>query len=277
MLSARGSWSVGCRSWLVGRGAVGAARGRGIHYLVVNSNPTNCATTVCTSHTGLSPILCRNVRPNKRLAAAARMRGFPNCPRNIANARLVRSLQGRTTHFNTSVHINVTARASLSTTPCGIAVSNRGIVRARALVVSANTATGCLKLPSRRGCTKVNISTYTAYSNFFCHGGIITIMKNNSATYRRTLCLSDLTGRICLVIHGPCLHTSGIVRRHILGAPGVAILFRRGAVNLFNRSNIRNTRLMGQVNRPSRRGISVTVSKFFLTVNRAPGSGVFGP
>lgn len=220
-------------------------RARGMEYLVVNSNPTKCATTVCTKHTGLSPILCRKVRPNKRLAAAASIRGFPKCPRNVDNPRLVRSLHARTRHFNTSVHFNVTATSSLDGTPCGVAVSKRGRVRTRALVVTANTATGCLNLRSRGGCTKVNMDTYTAYSKFFCHGGIITIINKNSATYRRTICLTKLTSGMCLVIHGPCLHTSGVVRRHILGRSGVRILFRRGTINLFNRGKMRNMDLMG--------------------------------
>lgn len=105
----------------------------------------------------------------------------------------------------------------------------------------------------------------------------MTIMKNKSATYRRTICLTKLTTGICLVIHGPCLHTSGVVRRHIVGRSGVRMLFRRGTMNLFKRGNIRNMRLMRHVNRPSRGHCSMTVSNFFLTVNRGPGSSVFGP
>lgn len=246
-------------------------------YLVVKSNPTKCATTVCADHTGLSPMLCRKVRPNNRLAAAARMRGFPNCPRNMANPILVSSLGERTRHFNTSVHGKVIAGTSLDGTPCAFIMSSRGRVATSAIVVSANTATGCLKLRSRGGCTNVNIDTYTAYSNFFCHGGAMTMMNNNSATYRRTICLTKLTDGMCLIMHGPFLHTSGVVRRHMLGRPRVAMLFRRGTMNLFNSGNIRNVRMIGHVNRTSRRHCSITVSKFFLTVNRGPGSSVFGP
>lgn len=271
----------GVREWCGVRrvgldGRVDVVDARGIGYLVVNSNPTNCATTVCAKHTGVTPILCRNLRPKNRLAVAARIRGFPKCPRNVDNARLVRSLHGRTRHFNTSVHGNVTASTSLDGHPCHVAVSSRGIVRTRAMVVSANTATGCLNLRSRRGCTKVNMDTYTAYSNFFCHGGAMTMMNNNSATYRRTICLTKLTGRICLVMHGPFLHTSGVVRTHIVGRPGVGMLFRRGTINLCKRGNMRNIRLMGHRNRYGRRHCSLPVSKFFLTVNRGPGSSVFG-
>lgn len=242
----------------------------------MNDNPTKCATTVCTNETNLGPMLCSNVRPNNRLAVAARMRGFPNCPGNISNARVVVSVGRRTTHFNTSLHSKDVSGISFSSHPCRLASRHNGRVRTSAIVVTANTSTGCLNLTSRRGCHKRNISTYTAYSNFFCHGHAITMMNNNSATYRRTVCLSNLTGGICVVIHGPCLHTSRVVRGHIGRGRGVRVLFRSGALNLFKRGKMRNTRLIHRVNRTGRRGFSVTVSNFFLTVNRGPGASLFG-
>lgn len=72
---------------------------RGI--IVLKANPTKLATTVCLTHTGVGPVIVRNARPKKRLALAARMRGFPKFASKMVNPRLVSGVQGRTREFKT--------------------------------------------------------------------------------------------------------------------------------------------------------------------------------
>lgn len=202
--------------------------GRGI--VVVNSNPTNCATTVCLNHTNLGPIVIANtLSPNKRLIGAARIRGFPKFPRNVLNPSLVSHVGRRTGHFNaacvtSSISSVRTYRDSSIGPACHMALSSSSRLRTSTLVVTAKSSFHGLKIPNRRRVSKRNISCYTAYSNFFFGGGPVIIMNNNSSTFRRTLFLAQFNSSIALVRQHSDFHTSRVVISQTGTGPAVALL-----------------------------------------------------
>lgn len=114
------------------------------------------------------------------------------------------------------------ARASLSGGPFALGIDNLKRVRARTLVLSANTSTGLLNVPNRLRGVKQKIDAYTAYSKFFCHNGGIVVINNKSSTVRRTGFLAGFTSRIAIIRHHSRLETSGVVRSHTGRGTGVS-------------------------------------------------------
>lgn len=106
--------------------------------LMTNTNPTNTATTVCSTHGKLGmTVVTRHV--NKRIGRAVKVRGLVSIPR-AANGRLTRSLGGRLTRCRVSVLRGHQVRGIRITRNVGIlSIGNKRACGTPMLVVTAKT------------------------------------------------------------------------------------------------------------------------------------------
>lgn len=241
--------------------------------VVVNSNPTKCAATVCLTHTKCHPaVLTNRLAPNNRLIGAAAIRGCPNFPSNVLKPRLVSHVHSRTRSFNTSVRCLSIADISFDSSPGAIAYDGKDRCRTSTIVVAANSRCHGLNVPNRARCSNRNMSCYTAYSNFFFESGPVIIINKKSDTLRRTLFLAHFNSSIAILRHHSRFHTSGVVIRHILGGPGVAIGVGAITATVHKRGGTTNTRANTSTmatTTPTTRG-----AKGLLSLGAAPVLGI---
>ncbi len=191
--------------------------------MVVNNNPTNCSTTLCTYHTNFGALLVRHVTTNNRVALANSVSGCPNFGRKVSNFALNVRVRRRTRHFNTGARFSRILSISFSRGVGAIgACSNR--LSTGTIVVTDNTGPGRLNLRGRASLVNHKLRCYTRYSKHFCESGAITIVNNNGSTMSSTLCLSHVTGGICLVRQHSALETAGVCRRPLGGTSGIRFL-----------------------------------------------------
>lgn len=154
-----------------------------------------------------------------------------------------------------------------------IAKDDRGEeVIAESVIVCTGASAKYLGLDDEKKYQGMGVSACAVCDGFFYRKKDVAVVGGGDTACEEALYLSSLCRKVYLVVRKPYLRASDVMRRRVVDAPNIEILFECNVTGLFGEDVVEGAHVVRAVGTPEEDHFDIKIDGFFLGIGHHPNT-----
>ncbi|MBO5445683.1 MAG: thioredoxin-disulfide reductase [Muribaculaceae bacterium] len=243
-----------------------------IKVLIIGSGPAGYTAGIYAGRANLSPVIYEGNQPGGQLTQTTEIENFPGYPKGIGGMEMMDELRMQAERFGATVIPRNIESIDLSKRPF-IAKDDRGEeVIAESVIVCTGASAKYLGLDDEKKYQGMGVSACAVCDGFFYRKKDVAVVGGGDTACEEALYLSSLCRKVYLVVRKPYLRASDVMRRRVVDAPNIEILFECNVTGLFGEDVVEGAHVVRAVGTPEEDHFDIKIDGFFLGIGHHPNT-----
>lgn len=243
-----------------------------IKVLIIGSGPAGYTAGIYAGRANLSPVIYEGNQPGGQLTQTTEIENFPGYPKGIGGMEMMDELRMQAERFGATVIPRNIESIDLSKRPF-IAKDDRGEeLIAESVIVCTGASAKYLGLDDEKKYQGMGVSACAVCDGFFYRKKDVAVVGGGDTACEEALYLSSLCRKVYLVVRKPYLRASDVMRRRVVDAPNIEILFECNVTGLFGEDVVEGAHVVRAVGTPEEDHFDIKIDGFFLGIGHHPNT-----
>lgn len=243
-----------------------------IKVLIIGSGPAGYTAGIYAGRANLSPVIYEGNQPGGQLTQTTEIENFPGYPKGVGGMEMMDELRMQAERFGATVIPRNIESIDLSKRPF-IAKDDRGEeVIAESVIVCTGASAKYLGLDDEKKYQGMGVSACAVCDGFFYRKKDVAVVGGGDTACEEALYLSSLCRKVYLVVRKPYLRASDVMRRRVVDAPNIEILFECNVIGLFGEDVVEGAHVVRAVGTPEEDHFDIKIDGFFLGIGHHPNT-----
>lgn len=243
-----------------------------IKVLIIGSGPAGYTAGIYAGRANLSPVIYEGNQPGGQLTQTTEIENFPGYPKGVGGMEMMDELRMQAERFGATVIPRNIENIDLSKRPF-IAKDDRGEeVIAESVIVCTGASAKYLGLDDEKKYQGMGVSACAVCDGFFYRKKDVAVVGGGDTACEEALYLSSLCRKVYLVVRKPYLRASDVMRRRVVDAPNIEILFECNVIGLFGEDVVEGAHVVRAVGTPEEDHFDIKIDGFFLGIGHHPNT-----
>lgn len=240
--------------------------------LVIGSGPAGYTAGIYAGRANLAPIIYEGNQPGGQLTQTTEVENFPGYPDGIGGMEMMDQLRKQAERFGAVVRPRNIESIDLSERPFKAIDDHGEEIIANTVIISTGASAKYLGIPDEIKYQGMGVSACAVCDGFFYRKKDVAVVGGGDTACEEALYLSSLCNKVYLIVRKSFLRASDVMRKRVVNAPNIEILFECNVTGLFGNEVVEGAHVVRAKGTDQEDHFDIKIDGFFLGIGHNPNT-----
>jgi thioredoxin reductase (NADPH) len=242
--------------------------------VIIGSGPAGLTAALYTARANLKPTLVEGLEAGGQLMLTTMVENFPGFQDGIMGPDLMMAMRAQAERFGAEIVQSQVTKVDLSRRPFTIAVGEKRVLEAEALIIATGASARWLDIGVDRRLSGHGVSTCATCDGYFFRGKPIAVVGGGDSALEEATYLTRFATSVAVIHRRDTLRASKIMQDKALANPKIQFIWNSEVVDITASEKGEVTGLTLRNVQTSERS-SLAVDGLFIAIGHTPNTGLF--